>query len=175
MEAGEDPFRIAADTFAFSARGGSLVLECWDEKRNLVRRVRGIHLERRGRIELEVEHFGAKTGRLALIDLADPSNRDAGRRGARLKYREQFRRSLRRQLPEWCLEELSTEPDLHHSLSPAYPRAFLRRGGAGLAAIGAAEDALSPEGALSFGLIWLDYLRRRETRVCIEGLAIFVP
>jgi len=70
---------------------------------------------------------------------------------------------------------LSTEADLHHSLSPSFPRALLRKGYAGIAAIGAAEDALAPEHALSFGLIWLDYLRRREKNFTIEGLAIFVP
>jgi hypothetical protein len=174
MEAGEDPLPIARDSFRLSVRNGSVTLECWSETRNLVRRVRGVGEERRGRLELEIDRFGARTGIITLLDLADPAHRDAGR-SARLKYREQFRMSLRRQFPGWRIAELSTEPDLHHSLSPSYPRAFLRKGAAGIAAIGAAKDSLSPEGALSFGLIWLDYLRRRETRVTIEGLAIFVP
>ena len=134
-----------------------------------------MHSERRGRVEIEIERFGGRIGTLTLLDLDDPSNRDAGRRGSRLKYRERFRRALHRQYPDWRLVELSTDPDLHHTLSPAYPRALLRKGSMGLAAIGAAEDALSPEGALSFGLIWLDYLRRRESKAVIEGLAIFLP
>jgi len=83
--------------------------------------------------------------------------------------------SLRRQFSDWKLVELSTEPDLHHSLSPAYPRALLRRGNQGIAAIGAAEDALDPDGALTFGLIWLDYLRQRETRLSVSTLVLFVP
>ena len=175
MEPGEDPLAIAPDTFALNCRGDAVTLECWSQTRNLVRRVRGLHLERRGRLDLEVERFGARTGTIALVDLDHPANRDAGRRGTRLKYRERFRRSLRRQFPEWRLAELSTDPDLSHSLSPSYPRALLRKGTASLAAIGAAEDSLAPEGALSFGLIWLDYLRRREPRLTIQGLAIFVP
>jgi hypothetical protein len=175
MEPGEDPLPIVPERFALESRGGAVRLECWSETHNLVRRVRGVRVARRGRLELEVEHFGGRAGTLTLVDLADPSNRDADRRGARLKYRERFRRSLRRQFPDWRLAELSTEPDLHHSLSPSYPRAFLRRGSAGLAAIGAAEDASAPEEALSFGLIWLDYLRGREPRLAIEGLAVFVP
>jgi hypothetical protein len=180
---------VTRDTFAIAARGNHVVIECWSATRNLVRRVRGILTARRGMLELEIERFGSRTGKVALIDLADPSNRDAGSRGARLKYRERFRRSLRRQFPDWRIAELSVEADLHHSLSPSYPRALLRKGTAGIAAIGADEDALSPEGALSFGLIWLDYLRRREapksgqTRstsglspaLSIAGLAIFVP
>jgi hypothetical protein len=158
-----------------TARNGALTVECWDERRNLVRRIRAVRAEKRGRIDLEVEKFGARTGIISLLDLADRANAGAARHGTRLKYREQFRKSLRRQFPAWRIAELSTEPDLHRSLSPVYPRALLRKGATGIAAIGAAEDALDTDGVLSFGLIWLDYLRRRETRIHIEGLAIFVP
>jgi hypothetical protein len=175
MEPGEDPLPIASDTFALTRRGASLTIECWSVARNLSRRVSGVKLERPGRLELEVERFGGRTGALTLVDLDRTSNRDARRRGARLKYRERFRQSLHRQFPDWRVAELSTEADLHHSLSPSYPRALLRKGATALAAIGAAEDSLSPGGVLSFGLIWLDYLRRRETRLIVEGLAVFLP
>ncbi|MEQ1885048.1 MAG: hypothetical protein ABL967_08300 [Bryobacteraceae bacterium] len=175
IEPGDDPLPIAADSFALTSRGSALTIECWSETRNLVRRVVRIKLEKHGRLELEVERFGGRTGQLTLIDLDRASNQEAARRGARLKYRERFRQSLHRQFPDWRIVEVSTEPDLEHTLSPSYPRAFLRRGQAGMAAIGAAEDCLSPDGALTFGLIWLEYLRRREKQVCIEGLAIFVP
>ena len=80
-----------------------------------------------------------------------------------------------RQFPDWQVAELSTEQDLHNSLSPAFPRALLRRGTTGLAAIGIPENSPAPAAALSFGLIWLDYLRRREARLTIEGLALFAP
>ena len=140
-----------------------------------MRRIRAIGKVRRGFLELEVERFGGRTGSLLLIDLAQASNAPTARHGARLKYRERFRMSLRRQYSDWKLVELSTEPDLHHSLSPAYPRALLRRGNQAIAAIGAGEDAIDIDGVLSFGLIWLDYLRRRETRLSVGTLAVFVP
>ena len=140
-----------------------------------MRRIRAISKTRRGFLELEVERFGGGTGLLMLVDQSQASNTATSRRGGRLKYRELFRMSLRRQFSDWKLLELSTEPDLHHSLSPAYPRALLRRGTQGIAAIGAAEDALDPDGALTFGLIWLDYLRRRETRLSVGTLVLFVP
>jgi hypothetical protein len=175
IEPGEDPLPISADRFVLGTRTGACTLECWDETRNLVRRIRAVGKVRRGFLELEVEHFGGRTGALLLIDLAQASNIAVARRGSRLKYRERFRMSLRRQYSGWKLVELSTEPDLHHSLSPVYPRALLRRGNQAIAAIGAAEDAQDPDGALSFGLIWLDYLRRRETRLSVGTLAIFVP
>lgn len=175
IEPGDDPIELEQGSFVLTPRGAAVVIECWNQSRNLVRRIRSIREQRRGRLQLEIERFGGAAGTLLLADLADPANRDAGRRGSRLKYRERFRRSLRRQFPGWQIAELSAEPDLHHSLSPSYPRAWLRRGKVALAAIGAGEDALAPEGVLSFGLIWLDYLRRREPRLRTEGLEVFVP
>jgi hypothetical protein len=154
MEPGEDPIEIHAGRFVLAARGGcACTLECWNDTRNLVRRIRAVGKVRRGFLELEVEHFGGRTGALLLIDLAQASNAPAARHGARLKYRERFRMSLRRQFSGWKLVELSAEPDLHHSLSPAYPRALLRRGSQAIAAIGVAEDAADPDGVLTFGLI----------------------
>jgi hypothetical protein len=176
IEPGEDPLPICHDKFVLGSRAGcACTLECWDETRNLVRRIRAVGKVRRGYLELEVERFGGRTGSLLMIDLAQAANASTARHGARLKYRERFRMSLRRQYSDWKLAELSTEPDLHHSLSPAYPRAFLRRGNQAIAAIGVSEDATDVDGVLTFGLIWLDYLRRREARLHVGTLAIFVP
>jgi len=175
IEPGEDPFALAADMFAVNQRASGITIECWDETRTLVRRVAAVRVERPGRLELEVEHFGGRSGPLTLVDLDRETHRDAARKGARLKYRERFRQSLQRQFPEWRVVELSTEQDLHNSFSPAYPRALIRKGKAALAAIGIPENSPAPANALSFGLIWLDYLRRREPKLVVEGLAIFAP
>jgi hypothetical protein len=126
-------------------------------------------------MELTVERFARREGSLFLIDLAVPAGAEVGRRGPRRVFRERFREMLSRQFPGWKIGELSVEADLAHSLSPAYPRAFLKHGQSGWAAIAAAPDAASATGVLSFGLIWLDYLRRREKRVAMQGLALFVP
>ena len=174
MEPGEDPLAITPETFVVRTRGSALVIECWNDARNVTRRVTGVKLEKPGRLELEIERFGGRGGTLSLIDMGRAANHDAPRRGARLKYRERFRQSLHRQFPDWRIAELSAEQDLEHSLSPSYPRALLRKGQSGLAAIGAPEDAAQPEECLTFGLIWLDYLRHRERRLVIEGLVIFV-
>src|SRR5205085_12048634 len=125
--------------------------------------------------ELVAERFARRQGPLFLIDLAHGANQNWERRGTRMVFRERFRRFLSREFPAWQLAELSTEADLEHSLSPVYPRALLKRGALGLAAIGAAPDALDSAGVLSFGLIWLDYLRARERRIAMEGLVLFLP
>jgi hypothetical protein len=175
IEPGEDPFPLQAETFAITPRPSSLTIECWDEKRTLVRRVASVRLERRGRLELHVEHFGGRIGTLTLVDLDRETHRDAARKGIRLKYRELFRQSLHRQFPDWRVAGLSTEQDLHNSFSPSYPRALLRRGKEALAAIGIPKDSPSPANALTFGLIWLDYLRRREPHLTLDSLALFAP
>lgn len=175
IEPGEDPMPVTPGGHAFEERRGRLTLECWEEHRNLVRKISGIRRQVRGRLDLETERFAGRKGELLLLDRAHPGQREAARRGNRLKYREQFRLSLLRQFPDWRIAELSTEPDLEHSLSPVYPRALLRKGTQAIAAIGAAEDTLDVDGVLSFGLIWLDYLRRREKGLGIGGLVLFVP
>jgi hypothetical protein len=175
LEPGEEIIAITGANFAIEARDSRVTLQAWDERRNVVRRVVDMREHTHGRLELVVERFARKQGALFLIDLARPASRDWELRGTRLIFRERFRQFLSRELPGWDIAELSTEPNLQHTLSPAYPRALLKRGASGLAAIGAAPDALNASGVLSFGLIWLDYLRRRERRTAIEGLVLFLP
>jgi len=175
LEPGEEILPLAAGNFVLEMRSSRLTLQAWDRTRNFVRRIAAIKQESRGRLELTVECFARREGSLFLLDLAVPAGADLGRRGPRRVFREQFRHMLCRQFPGWKIDELTVEADLHHSLSPAYPRAFLKYGQSAWAAIAAAPDAASAAGILSFGLIWLDYLRRREKRLAVEGLALFVP
>jgi hypothetical protein len=151
-------------------------VQVWSQTNNLVRRVAGIQEEAAGRLELVVERFAQKDGRLFLVDLTRPAGHDFARRGARLVFRERLGLMLNQKFSGWEVAELSTEPDLEHSLSALYARALLRKGRYGWAAIGAPPDSSDPSGVLSFGLIWLDHLRRRlEGRVVVEGLILYLP
>ena len=174
FEPGEDLLALTPDNYSVGYTGSRLTIQAWDRTRNIVRRVLRVSKTERARLELAVERFGRKEGPLFLVDLAGRYGADATLRSSRLVFREAYRMFLRRQFPEWTLAELTTEADLEHSLSPAFPRAFLRSGQHGWAAIGCPPDG---DGAsvLAFGLIWLDYLRRREKKVTIGGLAIHVP
>lgn len=174
LEPGEELLPIASENFELTMRGSWLTLQAWDSRRNLARRVTGAEQGSAGKLELTVERFGRQEGRMFLLDLERRAGADMGRRGGRLVMRERFRLFLRRQFPEWILAELSAEPNLEHSLSPAFPRAFLRHGQHGWAAIVCPPDG-DPAGLLSFGLIWLAYLRARERRLTVEGLALYVP
>lgn len=172
-EPGEEPLELKPENYLLERHGGRLVLQAWDEVRTVARRITRIAGQRPGRLELEVERFARRTGRLVLVDLSGPSATVIERHADRLVLRERLRMALSRQFPSWQLVELSAEPDLEQSLSPVYPRALLRQGARAWAALMAAEEASA--GALSFGLVWLDYLRRRERRLTVEGLILFLP
>ncbi len=174
LEPGEELLAIGGDNFSLEMRGGRLTLQAWDRTRNLARRVMGIKQSSPARLEIIVEHFARRQGVVFLVDLDRRAGAELGQRAGRLVFRERFRLFLRRQFPEWNLAELSAEANLEFSLSPAFPRAFLKHGQHGWAAI-----ACPPEGdwaaVVSFGLIWLSYLRARERRLTVEGLALYVP
>jgi hypothetical protein len=174
LEPGEELLPLTGDNFVLDLQGSRLTLQAWDRTRNLTRRVADVLDPTPGRLELVVERFAKRRGPLYVLDLVRRAGADLGRRSTRLVFRERFRLFLRRQFPEWQLAELSAEPNLEASLSPAYPRAFLRHGRHAWAALACPPDA-DPAAALSFGLIWLDYLRRRERRLAVEGLALYVP
>jgi hypothetical protein len=174
-EPGEESLVIAADNFLLECRNGTLSLQAWDDRRNLVRRVTGIEDQSHGKLVLRIERFGKRSGTLSLIDLRRTAGQNLQLKSTRLEFRELFRRFLRRQFPTYKVAELTTEADLEHSLSPAYPRALLRQGASAWAAIGASPDPFHADGSLTFGLIWLDYLRQREPSLVIHGLILYLP
>ncbi len=174
-EPGEEPLAIKPDSFTVEERNGCVQLQAWDARRNLVRRVSAIERRVRGKLVLRVARFGKLAGTLDLIDRRRAVRDNVPLHSARLGFREQFRLFLRRQFPAYKLAELTTEADLEHTLSPAYPRALLRQGASAWAAIGVPSDSIRPDGVLTFGLIWLDYLRQREPSLTIHGLLLYLP
>ena len=110
----------------------------------------GLGVQRRDRIGLLVERFPKAAGELQIVDLGAPLGRELERKGSRAAFRERFSLMLAREFPDWRLEEISSEPNLEESLSPAYVRALLRKGGAAMAvlgALGAADRTAGPTDA----------------------------
>jgi hypothetical protein len=69
-EPGEELLEIAPDNFALDIRQGTLTLQAWNDRRNLVRRVIGVEQESRGKLVLRIERFAKRSGTLELVDLA---------------------------------------------------------------------------------------------------------
>jgi hypothetical protein len=175
VESGQDPIPLVAGAYNVERSGERLFLEAWTRDRTLSRRLTGLLESTRHISRFAIERFGKKEGVLEIVDLAAPNVDVAKRKATRHTYREQFRRSLLRQFPGWRIAELSAEADLENSLSPAYPRAVLRKGNTAYAAIGCPPQAHDVDGVLTAGLIWLDYVRSRDRRVTVTTLAVFVP
>lgn len=174
-EPGLAPFPMSEGCFEVRPSPHGLMLSVWDETRNLSRHLLSVEDSRPGRLQLKFHRFHLPPGVLVLHDAARPSNHAVSRKAERHQFRELVRSALHRALPRWRVVELSADLDQTHSLSANYPRAFLRHGAKGLAAIAAAEGPAAPRHALTYGLIWLDYLRRREPDTHIEGLALLLP
>ena len=174
LEPGEEMMPLAADNYALEIRGSRLTIQAWDRTRNWTRRVTAVGQANNARLEMTVERFARREGQMFLLDLSRKSGAELGKKSGRLVFRERFRLFLHRQFPEWTLAEVTSEANLEFSLSPSYSRAWLKHGQHGFAAIACPPDA-DPAGMLSFGLIWLAYLRRREARTAIQGLAAYVP
>ena len=173
-EPGEELIELTPETLSLTLQNGHLLLQAWDQRRNLARKVTAIEAQTRSKLVLRVERFGKKTGTLALLDLKRPGTENASIRSARLEFREVFRRFLQRHYTGFKIAELSTEANLEQTLSPAYPRALLLQGSSAWAAIGCGPEA-DPGNVLSFGLIWLDYLRRRDPMLTVGGLILLLP
>jgi hypothetical protein len=174
LDPGEEPLLLIAEQWVVSEWNGRVVLQAWDRERNLVRKIVGLKEQRRDRLSLIIERFPKAEAELQVADLAAPHGRELGRTTSRRAFGERFNLMLSREFPDWRVEEVSSEPNLEQSLTPSYTRAFLRQGSAGIAVMAAAPGAVSA-GIVTFGLIWLDYLRHREKAVPAWRLLLFIP
>lgn len=175
LDPGEEPIPLVTGRWSLSEWSGRLVLEAWDERRNLVRKISRVKAERRDRLELVSERFPKTEAELQIADLAAPHGVELQRRTSRAAFRERFQLLLAREWPGWLLVDLSVEANLEESLSPVFLRAFLRKGQHGIAVMAAPPDLEDCAGIVACGLIWLEYLRRREERTEIRALQLFVP
>jgi hypothetical protein len=174
LEAGLEPIPLTEGSYEVLLEGERLSVQAWTVDRSLFRRIVALEAEGAGKVQVTIQRFGNRTGTLQFVDQGRPAAEKLTRRASRLSFREVFRRFLSRQFSGWQVVDLTTEADLQHSFSSAYTRALIRRGAAGLAAIGA-SDSTDADGALTYGLIWLDYLRRREPKLTVEGLVLLLP
>jgi hypothetical protein len=156
-------------------QGKAPLVHLWSEQRNLTRRIMRVQEQSGDRIVLEVQRFGrAKPGRLEVLR-AD-ARRTTGRI-TREQFRARFGRMLAEQFPDAIIDSLAASPDLEHSFSGVHVRGSMHEGTCAWAvlAISSSESATAIEGALSVGVLWLDWMRGRAKRRVVEGLRIFVP
>src|SRR5512141_3079860 len=86
LEPGEEHFTLVPGYYSLHRDWVRLVLRVWGGRRSLVRRVTGFKAEQPGRLELVVEKFPRRTGKVLLIDLARPAAANVATREKRLSF-----------------------------------------------------------------------------------------
>ncbi len=176
-EPGREVIDLSASNYSLSTEYNKLLWHIWNERTNVVRQITGIHKESAGRMELRFQKFGKGPPGTLLVGESRAAAEQLERRSERLRYSQKFRRYLSQMFPQWKAENIGAEPDLKRSFSGLYTRGVLCRGQQAWAVIGAGEeeDAQTIDGILTYGVIWLDWLRQSDTRRVYQGLKIFVP
>lgn len=174
-EDGEWLAELATPRGELRFQGKSPLVHLWSEDRSLVRRVVRVAEASPQHLVLEVQRFGrTKPGKLELRRTDAP--RAAGR-VAREKFRARFRRLLEQSFPDSSVRDLTTAADLERSFSGLYTRGMQVEGAREWAVIGVSEgeDTATVEGILTFGLLWLDWMREHAERRAVAGLRVFIP
>jgi hypothetical protein len=175
LDSGEEPLRLVAGQWEVREWNGRLLLEAWDGDRSLVRKILRLGEQRRDRLSLVTERFPRSEGETLIADLAAPAGTELRRKTSRLAFTTRFGLMLAREFAGWRVAEVSSEPNLEQSFSPLYARAMVRLGSLGVAAIAAPPASSDPAGIVAQGLIWLDWLRRREKTLTMSRLVFFLP
>jgi len=177
LEDGSVLFDMRTARYTVSDLYGRCVLQLWSEERNLIRTVVEVK-ERKQCLRLITRRMGiAKPQALELVEGSDrrtPTAREATRKS----YQRILERVLARSFPGACVDGMRSAMDLVHSFGPAYTRGRLLHGTGAEAVIGVseAESGSTVDGALTAGILWLDYCRKQGGgRRHFGGLNVIVP
>ena len=156
-------------------KAGAVLLHLWSPESTLVRRVVGIDSDSSGGLALTVIRFGrTRPDRLEFLCSGREPDRGQIRRE---RFRARFREMLAQQFPDETVSSLTAAADLEHSLSGNYVRGATFAGNHGAAIMAAApgESPATYDALLTFGLLWLDRVRQRQSRKPIGALRLFFP
>jgi hypothetical protein len=177
IEDGAVAFDLTDAKYSISGEYNKCLLHIWSAERNLVRRVLDAHIKN-DVLKLVVQRFGQnKPAQLEICRQRDRRTASTARQH-RLTYARTLKIILARHFPEYAITDLRTSMDLKRSFGPIYTRGLIKRGQSAFALIGVndQETQTSIDGALSFGILWLDLCRHAQAGRCVvEGLKIFAP
>lgn len=169
-------FDLEAASWRLSVDFGKLIFEVWNPARSVVRRVEEIAYRDRDRLGLFVrKSAGRETSTLEFRERASAGN--VARGESRARTRQELVAVLAREYSGWRLERVSSRSDREHSFSAWYTRGLARRGATAWAflGLGESEPPAAADAILSYGLIWLDWLRSHAERFTVGTLKLFLP
>jgi len=165
---------LARDRFKVDVTPKGAWLEAWDDARVWSRRILNVGEPSRKKLELEAFRFGKASLTVSLVDVADARSGPAIEKTRRSAFTEQFRLFLNRHFGAWRWEAFRSEAKLENSMSPIFPTALLTRGQQAVAAV-AAPDRDTGFHALTFALVWLDWVLRNHGRIAAQKLLLYLP
>lgn len=174
-EDGEWLASLAGFRSEIRSQGKQTLIHLWSPETSFVRRILRVSACDTNHIQLEVQRFGlGKPARLEFLGTSRP--RTPARIG-REQFKARFSRMLAEHFPDARVESLTTAADLKQSFSALYTRGVVAEGRSSWAVMAAApaENSTTFDGILSFGLLWLDWLRNHADRRGVEGLRLFLP
>lgn len=174
LEPGEKPLVLARDRFRMETTSRGTWLEAWDDGRVWSRKILSAGTASGKRLRLEAFRFGKANVPVTLVDVADARTVPAIDKSKRGAFAGQFRLFLHRRLGGWRCEAFRSEAKLENSFSPVYPTALYTRGREAIAAVGAPDRDTSFH-ALTFALVWLDWVRRWHGEICSRRLLLYLP
>lgn len=174
LERGEELLTLETGNFALGFRGSRLTIEAWDTTRNLTRGLSASSASRPHASNWWWSDSGARKDRcFCSIWGAPPASKPADAADAWF-FGNASECSCDRSSPDGSWRSSAPKPTSSSACCRRFREAFCSR-----ASTVGRPSLRPPEGdeaaALSFGLIWLSYLRARERRTAIAGLAIYVP
>jgi hypothetical protein len=177
VEDGAVLFDLAQSKYSISGEHNKCVLHVWSAERNIVRRVLEAEVKN-DVLRLAVQKLGQSRPAKLEIRRGFDQRTPTAKRAARLAYQRALQRVLLRNFPEFKTAALSSSMDLERSFGPVYARGLLRHGQSAFAVLGVnnQETQASIDGALTFGILWLDACRHNHSgKMVVEGLKLFVP
>lgn len=157
------------------SQGKQTLIHLWSPETSFVRRILSVSACEANHIQLEVQKFGlGKPARLEFLSTLRP--RTPARIG-REQFKARFARMLAEHFPDARVESLTTAADLKRSFSALFTRGVISEGRSSWAvmAVAPSENSVAYDGILSFGLLWLDWVRNHADRRAVEGLRLFLP
>lgn len=176
FEGGEEIIDLPLSEHELTLEYGKLLMQAWDGNRSIVRRIEEVACQDEHQLGLFARKPGARETVVLNLCAGNPAA-PVSRQAARRALRQGLMAHLRGQFPEWRLERVSNRSDREHSFSAWYTRGLARRGRAAWAFIGldTSEPFAAADGALAYGLNWLDWLRQRNENYVFSGLKLFLP
>ena len=177
VEEGDVLFDLSEAKYSLSTERDRCVLQMWSHERNCVRRI----VDAEGTpsvLRLKVQRLGRSKPTLLEICRDRDRRTPTAKRTQRTHYERQLEKLLLRTVPGFKVERPKSSMDLERSFGPVYARGTLQKANTMFAVVGvnADETQASADGALTIGLLWLDYLREREaSRKHVAGLKIYLP